>query len=453
MKNEIGTNKPIGYKAITVIKLLNGVGAYHSGKLSFKALRVYMACYELEAIREAAKRSSRLKLGKSNDWIRYERKELVKLTGGLTLRSIGKSLKELERASVMKFSKDKIIFTETPIPESRGLLENALSGRKRDRGGTRSIPVPRRMLKTLASMNKPSLFLTIIAYMIRGLSIKRNTSQLNSINAKGTVKASWIAEVFEISLRAVKSARAQMVSMGLIDRDTGSYQRKLNRDGSYFELNLSWNEASKVENKPLAEKVSPIEENTVSNFLTPETELAPPRAKNCTKFAPPYKKLKTSKENKNQKTWESKPTGVCKREKIKRKNIKNLKAPCLWNIIPDDFRVFSRNQKLFFQAQARGLISGSEADILNWISASVRARNFENAGAIFMGIIKKKLFTHITQAQEDEALRILKKKRAKNPNAYISDSHSDLLSTKGNKNQQSQKAKSDLAQIIESIAA
>ena len=70
-----------------------------------------------------------------------------------------------------------------------------------------------------------------------------------------------------------------------------------------------------------------------------------------------------------------------------------------------------------------------------------------------MGIIKKKLFTHITQAQEDEALRILKKKRAKNPNAYISDSHSDLLSTKGNKNQQSQKAKSDLAQIIESIAA
>ena len=48
-----------GYKAITPIKLLNGVSAYSSGTISFKALRVYLSCFELEAIREAAKRSNK----------------------------------------------------------------------------------------------------------------------------------------------------------------------------------------------------------------------------------------------------------------------------------------------------------------------------------------------------------------------------------------------------------
>jgi len=278
MKKEIS----VGYKAISVIKLLNGVGAYHSKKLSFKALRVYIACYELEAIREAAKRSSKLKSGKINSsWVRYEKKELIRLTGGLTLRSIGKGLKELERASVMKFSKNKITFTDTPIPESRELLENALSSRKGGRGGARAIPVPRAMLKFLSSTNKPSLFLTIIAYMIRGLSVKRNanganTKKINSINNRGTVKASWISKVFKISIRAVKGARAEMVSIALIERDTGSYQRKLNRDGAYFQLNINWSKTSR--NGKI--NITNTNSKPVNNFLTPVSKLAPPKPKN-----------------------------------------------------------------------------------------------------------------------------------------------------------------------------
>jgi hypothetical protein len=145
-----------GYKAITPIKLLNGVSAYKSGEISFKALRVYLSCFELEAIREAAKRSQKLKSLKSKDWVSYEKKELISLTGGLTLRSIGKSLKELERASLMSFSKERIIFTETPNRTSRELIEETLSGRK----GTRAIPVPRRLIRLLGSLTKPALFLT-----------------------------------------------------------------------------------------------------------------------------------------------------------------------------------------------------------------------------------------------------------------------------------------------------
>lgn len=66
----------------------------------------------------------------------------------------------------------------------------------------------------------------------------------------------------------------------------------------------------------------------------------------------------------------------------------------------------------------RGLISGSEADVINWVAASIRAREIENPGRIFMGIIKQKLWHHVTQAQEDQALEALKKRRDKYPEAY-----------------------------------
>lgn len=385
-----------GYKAITPIKLLNGVCAYRAGTISFKALRVYLSCFELEAIREAAQRSNKAKTIQGRGKVCFKREELIGLTGGLTLRSIGKSLNELKAASLMQFSKEKITFTETPLAATKELIEQTLSGRK----GTRAIPVPRRLIRFMSGLTRPALFLTLIAYMIRGLSIDRKTG---GINPRGTVKASWISEAFGLSLRAVKSARAEMISLGIISRDENSYQRKLNRDGAYFELNVEW---SKAEGR--GEK----EAQPVDNFSTPKTSFAPPRAQNCTEFAPPKERLKTSYESKNQKTRGADPAGVCKQ------TFKREKSPTIWDIQPEDLKTFSRNESLYWQAKARGLISGSEADILNWISASIRARETENPGRIFMGIIKKKLFHHITQAQEDQARKALNRRRETDPDAF-----------------------------------
>lgn len=388
----------VGYKTITPIKLLNGVSAYKSGTISFKALRVYLSCFELEAIREAAKRSGRLKVGKNEQKVCYKKEELVRLTGGLTLRSISRSLKELEKASVMQFRQERITFTETPIAESKEMLEGALSGRK----GSRAIPVPRKMLKMLGKLNKPALFLTSIAYMIRGLSIDRNTG---AVNPKGTVKASWIADAFSLSLRAVKSARAELISLSIIAKDVNSYQRKLNRDGSYFELNLEWSKAeSRGDNKS----------QTVDNLAASCTEFAPPIPQNCTEFAPPIERLKTSKEYKNHKTRISKPIGVCKQtfEKKSSPNIKNIQAR--------DLKEFSRNEILYWQAVSLGLIIHSEANVLNWVSASIRARETESPARIFMGIIKKKLFHHVTQAQEETARDAINRRRRKKFDAYRS---------------------------------
>ena len=80
------------------------------------------------------------------------------------------------------------------------------------------------------------MFLTKLAYVLRGLSLERTTGELRG---RGCIKASWIAEHFGLSLRAVRLARSELIESGFIEKDVASFQRKLNRDGSYFEINLA----------------------------------------------------------------------------------------------------------------------------------------------------------------------------------------------------------------------
>ncbi len=307
-------------------------------------------------------------------FISYQKKELLRLCEGLTSRSLGKALRELETSQLMKFSEKNISFNDFPILGVGDFINENLGGRK----GTRSIPVPRKLIKFLASTNKPTLFITLIAYLLRGLSIKRGTGEANS---KGTVKASWIANAFGISLRSAKSSRRELINLQIISKDETSYQRKLNRTGSYFIINTEWGRA-------------------VNN-----SQFAPPSTKKCTEFAPPIERLKTTKVIKNHKT--KKFNSGLKKKKIK--------PPNIFNFSLDELKMRDSNEKLYWQAVDRGLIKHSEANVLNWLSATVRASKFENTIPIFMGIIKKKLWQNITLEEEDRARLALNKARDINP--------------------------------------
>jgi hypothetical protein len=237
--------------------------------------------------------------------------------------------------------------------------------------------------------------------MLRGLSINPKTGL---INPKGTVKASWIAEAFGLSIRAVKSARAELISLGYYLIKTLTHIRE-NLTGMELILSLTWS----GQKQRVGEKVR------LKLWITlprPKLNLHPLSPQNSTEFAPPIERLKTSKENKNQKTWNSKSTGVCN-QTFKEKNSPNIR-----DIQPEDFREFARNEILYWQAVNLGLIRHSEANALNWVSASIRARETENPARIFMGIIKKKLFHHVTQAQEEIARNAIKRRREKHFDAY-----------------------------------
>lgn len=380
-----------GYKVITPIKILNGVSFYRQKQISFKALRIYFACFELIAIREAAARSSSV-LRKGRGFARFKREELTRLSG-LSNRSTGAALSELKKANLLIFSDNEITVTEMPLKGTGEFLKSNFPGRK----GTRPVPVPRRLLRHLAATKKPAFFLTVLGYLLRGLSLKKSTGEINS---RGTVKASWLSDVFGISLRAVKASRAEMIALGLIARDTTSYQRKMNRDGSYFVMNLEWGGTS-------------IEATPVDNFSKDNTESAPPQPQKYTESAPPIKRHKTSYEVKNQKTQRAEPSGVLRQEPDKK-----IPPPNIRNVRREDLFSASRNEVLYFQAVKARLISGTEADLLNWIAASIRARETENPEKIFSGILRKKLFHFITHEQEDRARRALNKRRETHPLAF-----------------------------------
>ena len=60
-----------------------------------------------------------------------------------------------------------------------------------------------------------------------------------------------------------------------------------------------------------------------------------------------------------------------------------------------------------------GLVQASEASALAFMAAAIRARNVREGDSvrIFVGIIRRGLWQHITQAEEDEARRALARYR------------------------------------------
>lgn len=191
------------------------------------------------------------------------------------------------------------------------------------------------MLKFLSRCTRPALAKTVVAYLLRGLSLERS----GRIRSAGTVKISWICRLCRISERAARAARAELIRLGWITKDTGSFQRKLNRDGAYFVIDPFWRRAWKP-----------------SALLRPEK---------CTRSAPPREKQETPYGSKNQKPAERPPSGVSRanREEL-------LKKPSLRDIKLTDLQRLSRLRALYGQAIAAKWLTHSEANLRNFIAAA-----------------------------------------------------------------------------------
>jgi hypothetical protein len=402
-----------GYKTVTPIQICNALSLLDDKKLSLKALQIYFACFSLVAIREAASRSKTQKQKKGRVVPSYRQKELSKATG-LPLRVVKKELANLKAQGLLNFSESEIIITKKILPGSEDLLL-CLSGK---RSPKRPVPFPRSILRFISRSKKISVTKTLIAYILRGLTISRT----GEITGQGSVKCSWISEVLALSLRAVKGARKELIELEIITPDTESNQWKLNKTGAYFTINFNWVEkkqAPQVINSALATGSLSVPSLAcpVDNLNTSVSKFAPPMAQKCILFAPPYKDKKTSsnEESKNQKTLgvAPKPTGFCKTKKG------SEEKPKIYDVKPEDLGNFSRVEELYFQATRKNLIEATEAGAINFLAAAVRAKTVSgDAPRIFMGIIRKKLWKNVTQADEDRALSALKRFREENPNRF-----------------------------------
>lgn len=407
-----------GYKTITPIQICNALSLLENEKLSRKSLQIYFACFSLIAIREAANRSQKKKSRKGMVIPSYRLRELSRTTE-LPLNVIKKELSKLSSLGLLTFSESKILITKDSIEASGELLEN-LSGK---RSPKRPIPMPRSILRFLSKCKKESLIKTLLAYIIRGLTLSRD----GEIKGQGSVKCSWISDVMGISLRSVKGARKELIELRILTPDTGSTQWKLNKTGAYFTINLDWVEKTQKEGRELVIRQNKSDNVTyqtklcsksVDKLISDKKILAPPTPQEHINFAPPYKDKKTSsyEEYKNQKTLgEPKiPAGV-----FSKQGGRKISKPTLSNVLEVDLKDFSRCESLYFQACKQGIIQAGEASAINFLASAVRARSVEGeAPKIFMGLIKKKLWHHITQADEDRALSALRRYRIDNPERF-----------------------------------
>ncbi len=394
-----------GYGSVTVGQLANGLWAWKAGQISFSAFRVYLACFEMLNVRKAAARVVKPVRRQRKITPRYRLREIGRLTS-LKPRTIQRALGDLQRARLLTFAESTIQVAESPVVGAEGEWALLACGRSE----RRPIPLPRPLLRFLARNPTAGLTKVILAYVLRGLSIGRRTGVIGN---RGTVKASWIEGTFGLGLRAVRYAQANLRQAGWISKDTGSFQRKLNRDGAYFVINLEWNPPGQ-RRRLISDRPS-----VIVNPDKPCSEIAPLRPENGRQFAPPTKDKESSIEVKHQEALPSEVTGVCSVEAAARRpspQQEALPTPSLWNIVPTDLQRLSRIKVLYSQAAHVGWIQPSEAAGLNFLAAAVRARQVVGDPVrVFVGIVKAGLWQNITQDQEEQARRAFARLRDGDP--------------------------------------
>ncbi len=375
------------YKTITPIQIGNLLHILAAGEITWMTARVWFACLEMVAIREAAQRVRRLKQDKRRVEPHFKRSELMELTG-LNARAVGKAAAAIRRCGLASLAPKAITVADSAMPDASETIRS-ISGR---RSPKRPIPFPRTLLRFLAMQPKAALGKVILGYVCRGLSIDREGG---GIRGTGTVKAGWLADTLGLSLRSVRYAQAELRRVGWIPKDTGSKQRKLNRHGAWFRISLDWRPAT-----------TGGEVFGGGSVALPGIGIAPLQPVFSTPVASPKEDLKTPSESKNQKPGVF-GTGI---GKASTNSAKTLPPATLANIRLADLHDRERLRSLHRQAIARGWLLDCEADTLNFFGAAVRARSTaaRDPVRVFVDIVRKRRWNHVTQAHEEEGRRQFK---------------------------------------------
>jgi hypothetical protein len=226
--------------------------------------------------------------------------------------------------------------------------------------------------------------------------------------------------------------------MGWLSRDLDSNQHKLNRTGAYFEINLEWNMPKSIQNQsktaskemksqrdvamPPCSTMATSDSSLVAALLNDlvnraiaKTEFAPPNRSSLSEFAPPKERPEPPQRGgiKNQNLTPLSRTGDqdCQ---------ENLPDPLIHNLRSEDFHNIVRLEALYIRAIRAGWLSHTETNIINWVAAAIRARSIKQRDPVrgFRAIVTRSLWRHITQAQEDKALKVLKRVWEKRPKLF-----------------------------------
>ncbi len=357
-----------GYRVIRAGELISLIEARKAGGITFTALRAYLGCHILAASRFNARGP-----------VRYTVKELRQRLGkDISEAGTKTALEQLERRRLLEFREEEIKFLAADRPHWSAAAELHTDP-------ARPVPIPRFILRAIIRHRKPAEVLAVLAHLVRCLWKKGK-----EIVSKGLVKASWVAKLCGISERAVHSARRWMQDKKFLNC-LEVKQHVLNRFGGCFVIALQ-HEGERCD------RCEPCGRSERRAARKSQSEFAPPL-----KRVLPITKISTTNQKDNPAFSER--AGFLSKKAPK---------PTLKNIQLEDLHRLSRLEQLYEQATAAKWLPECEANLRNFVAAAVRATRVSgDAVRIFVGIVRRGLWHHITQEQEDRAAQALKRFREK----------------------------------------
>jgi len=359
-KTQHGRPKPDGgFCFIPAMALIRAWWAYKGAFIRLYDLRVWFACFEAVA-RRCDVAPSRFP--------RYTLEEIFRLVGGADPGAIQTAVGRLSRAGLLEWSERQIRLpaalsrvdpaSDPDLDRMVGLVANH----------RRKVPVPRRTLRFLAGVSRPVMIATIVGHLFRCVYYRNGMCI-----PVGRCKSSWIAETFGVDVRNVKAARSHLRHIGWLALEASS-QTAMNRWGAAVTIQLAWEfrQEPKRAKPPPPQPVSP-----------PETP-------------PPGIHRKLSMRMIHQKP----PAGG-------RAGVSQEPPPNLNHVLAIDLRDANRLERLFAQAQRRGLSPGGEAARLRFFAAAARALRVgtRNPPGLFASIVRRGLWAHLCLEDEDLACR------------------------------------------------
>lgn len=316
-------------------------GYLRSGEIALRDLRVWLACHELNA------RRCTLEKGRKP---RFTLEEIHGLVGGVGGQHIRHSLRALEKHGLVRFSEDELVTMPFEVTDNPG----------------RPVPVPRTVIRMLSKSSGRAYIATVLGHLLRCLYYKNGVCR-----SGGWCKASWVAEVFDVAVRAVKDARSQLVELGVF-RLLRADQLRLNRFGRPLVIFLGW----------MSESAHRSAQST--------TDSAPLRD---------HKKLSTRVDH--QKPVRAADTAGARTR---------ANEPSLNDVTVEDLKDPWRLAVLFKQARLRGWVRRSESNILAVFSAAAHATRVGtcNQPGLFRWLVERCDWTSLSLEDEDHGRRLLR---------------------------------------------
>lgn len=361
------------------------------------------------AAQEIVARRCRLSDGVQPCYQPEEWRSLLGKRGGIPA-----ALAKLQQAGLLAWEDSQLRFP-IPRPETHPTLAAMMA---QIANSHRRIPIPRRLLRFLAHSGSRVILATILGHLFRCLYYRQGQCR-----ADGFCKASWIADVFGVSLRAVKTARQCLEALGFLQRtDTPQWVR--NRYGQKMTINLQWSclvpatfasaPTHTVAPPPLSQRtlVAPLDSD---RKLLPELKYQKPasggsagvlstlvaQARECLRKGTMF--VETSEPLQPAVVHQKPPTPTAP------PRMSPLLPPCLQHVLLPDLQRTERLLLLYTQAVQRQLIGPSEAERLTFVALAHHVLAFRpaNPGGLFLELLRQQRFAFITQAEEDTARRRL----------------------------------------------